>query len=128
MGKLSETDRIEYAARLMYFSFEELEVADRLEKLVKDPEAHAERFANLYRERPRGAIEVKLNYREADNLIAEEKQAIAKFMQADVERLRVARSNIIPDAVMNHVFEILSVTREQVLPLFATRWQGRSHR
>jgi hypothetical protein len=73
---LSENDRIEYAARLMYFGFEQAEVAERLEKLVKNPEGHEEHHAARFRNRPQGAVEAKLNPREFDAVMAEKKATI----------------------------------------------------
>ena len=43
------------------------------------------------------------------------KQAIERSMQADRERFEIELSNIIPDEVMNRAFELLSVTREEVV-------------
>jgi hypothetical protein len=38
-------------------------------------------------------------------------------MQADRERLAIEISNSIPDEVMNQAFELLGVTREQVVAI-----------
>ena len=92
----------------MCFSFEQEGVAERLEKLVKNPEDHHEHRAAQFRNFRQGAVEVKLNSLEAADRMAEEKATIANLMQGDIERLRIARSNIIPTDVMNQVFELLS--------------------
>jgi len=48
-------------------------------------------------------------------LMTSRKQAIERSMQADRERFEIELSNIIPDEVMNRAFELLSVTREEVV-------------
>ena len=98
----------------MCFSFEPEGVAERLEKLVKNPEDHHEHRAAQLRNSRQGAVFVQLNPLQFAQRMADDEQTIANLMQADVERLRITRSNIIPTDVMNQVFELLSVTREQV--------------
>ena len=121
MKKRSETDRIEYAAQLMHWSHAALMEAKQLRELVKDPETHRERYAAWNRNIHPGVIEVKLNHLQFADLQAREKQAIEDSMRADVERFQIALSNIIPDDVMNQVFELLSVTRQQV----SERWEAK---
>lgn len=123
MKELPEAERLEYAARLMDFTLAQLELAERLQKLVKNPEDHEKHYAP-YRDRRPFTVDVQLNprmskvQREQDNL------TITNQMRKDVEELRTARANIIPMDVMNEVFELLSVTPEQVR-LHSTKWQER---
>ena len=121
MKERSETDRIEYAAQLMHWSHAALMEAKRLGELIKDPETHRERYAAWYRNIHPGVIEAKLNHLQIADREAREKQAIEDSMKADVEIFRIARSKIIPDDVMNQVFELLSVTRQQV----SERWEAK---
>jgi len=46
-------------------------------------------------------------------------------MQADRERLAIEGSNSIPDEVMNQAFELLGVTREQVVEQLDTEQEER---
>ena len=46
-------------------------------------------------------------------LMMQEKAAISEQMEKNVEKLRIARSDVIPTEVMNQVFELLSVTDEK---------------
>lgn len=106
--------RIEYAARLMHFSMQAHKEAMRLRELVKDPEAHRERYAAFYRNLPQGPVDRKLNSEQFAHFMKTEEQQIERFMQADLDRSTIELSNVIPDEVMAQAFEVLSITREEV--------------
>ena len=106
--------RIEYAARLMHFSKQARKEAQRLGELVKDPQAHRERYAAFYRNLSQGPVERKLNSEQFAHLMETEKQQIERSMQADRDRLAIELSNVIPDEVMAQAFELLSITRQEV--------------
>jgi hypothetical protein len=107
--------RIEYAAQLMHFSKQAFKEARRLAELVKDPEDHRAHYSSRYwdlRQDPGGH---GLAPEQFAHLMTSRKQAIERSMQADRERLAIELSNVIPDEVMNRAFELLSVTREEVV-------------
>jgi hypothetical protein len=52
-------------------------------------------------------------------------ERIELSMQADRERLAIEFSNFIPDEVMNQAFELLGVTREQVVEQLDTEQEER---
>lgn len=106
--------RIEYAARLMRSSKQARKEAQRLGELVKDPQAHRERYAAFLRNLPQGPVEQKLNSAQFAHLMKTQEQQIERFMQADRDRLAIERSNVIPDEVMDQAFELLSITRQEV--------------
>jgi myosin heavy subunit len=116
MKQQSEGQRIQYAARLMYSSQQAFNEALRLRELVKNPEAHREHHAARYRNLPRDrGVEPRLNPAEFAHLMANEEKAIERSMQEDQRRMAIEFSKSIPDEVMNQAFELLSVTREQVV-------------
>ena len=127
MKERSETIRIEYAAQLMDWSHAALMEAKQLGELIKDPETHRVRYAAWNRNIHPGVIEVKLNHLQFADRVAREKQAIEDRMKADVENFRIASLKIIPDDVMNQVFELLSVTRQQVSERWEAKQQERKH-
>ena len=107
--------RIEYAAQLMHFSKQSFKEARRLEGLVNDPEAHRAHYGNrkLDLRHDPGGHGVPPEQFAALMTIREQK--IEESMRADRERLANELSNVIPDEVMNRAFELLSVTREEVV-------------
>ena len=121
----SEGQRIEYAARLMRFNKQAVKEAQRLAELVKNDEAHRERYAAYYRNLPQGSVEQKLTSEQFAQLMRSQKERIELSMQADWERLAIETSNFIPDEVMNQAFELLGVTREQVVEQLDTEQEER---
>jgi hypothetical protein len=125
MKQHSEGQRIEYAARLMDFHEQAVKRAQKLAELVRNPEAHREHHAARYRNLPQGPIEPKLNSAQFAQILTSQEQAIERSMQSDRERLGIEVSNFIPDEVMNQAFELLGVTREQVVEHLDTEQQDR---
>jgi hypothetical protein len=121
----SEGQRIEYAAQLMRFSEQAIKKAQRLAELVKNPEAHRERYAAYYRNLPQGPVEQKLTSEQFAQLMRSEEERVDLSMQADRDRLAIEISNFIPDEVMNQAFELLGVTREQVVEQLDTEQEER---
>ncbi len=121
----SEGQRIEYAARLMRFSEQAFKEAQRLAELVKNVEAHRERYAAYYRNLPQGPIEQKLTSGQFAQLMKIQEEKIELSMQADRERLAIEFSNFIPDEAMNQAFELLGVTREQIAKQLDTEQEER---
>jgi len=121
----SEGQRIEYAARLMRFSKEAFKETQRLAELVKNPGAHREHYAAYYRNLPQGCGEQKLTSGQFAQLMRSQEERIELSMQADRETLAIEISNIIPDEVMNQAFELLGVTREQVVEQLDTEQEDR---
>jgi len=121
----SEGQRIEYAARLMRFSEQAVKEAQGLKELVKNPQAHRERYAAYYRNLPQGPVEQKLPSEQFAQLMRSQEERIELSMEADRERLTIEISNFIPDEVMNQAFELLGVTREQVVEQFDTEQEER---
>jgi len=128
MKDFSVKERIEYAARLMSFSLNQSEVAERLEKLVENPNAHEQYFADKFRNRPQHRVDLGLNRFQIEASVMQEKAAISELMEKDVEKLRIARSDVIPTEVMNQVFELLSVTDEKVRPVALAKLQEHKRR
>ena len=93
---LSESERVEYAAQMMYFIYKQVEESRRLTTLLKEPEANEENCAPRYQEFPTGAIEIKRNEREEAGWLGEKKATISESMLPDAETLALARSNLIP--------------------------------
>lgn len=106
--------RIEYAARLMHFSKQARKKAEQLRELVKNPQAHREHYAAFLRNLPQGCVEQKLNSAQFAYLVKTQEQQIERTMQADRDRVAIELSNVIPDEVMDQVFELLSITRQEV--------------
>jgi hypothetical protein len=119
----SEGQRIKYAAQLMRFSEQASKETHRLAELVKNAEAHREHYAAYYRNLPQGPVEQKLTSERFAQLMRSQKERIELSMQADRERLAI--SNFIPDEVMNQAFELLGVTREQVVEQLDTEPEER---
>jgi hypothetical protein len=117
MKHRSEGQRIEYAARLMRFSEQAFKEAQRLAELVRNAEAHREHYAAYYRNLPQGPVEQKLTSEQFAQLMRSQEERIELSMQADRERLAIEISSSIPDEVMNQAFELLGVTREQVVAI-----------
>jgi hypothetical protein len=115
MEQYSEGQRIQYAARLMRFSEQALKKAHQLERLVNNPEAHRKPYADMYWKAASGPIERKLTSQQFAQFNKIQEEKIEGSMQADRERLAFESSNIVPEEVMNQAFELLSVTREQVV-------------
>ena len=111
----SEGQRIEYAARLMRFSEEAFKQAQELAELVKDREAHRGHHAALCWNLLRGPVEQKLSDEQFAQVKKGVEEKIERSMQADLEKLGIEVSNSIPDEVLNQAFELLGVTREQVV-------------
>jgi len=128
MKDFSENERIECAARLMSFSLKQSEVVERLEKLLENPDAHEEYYAHKFRNRPQDRVDLKLNPLQIEESRRQEKAAISELMEKDVEKLRIARSDVIPTEVMNQVFELLSVTDEKVRPVALAKLQEHKRR
>ena len=123
MKDFSETERIEYAARLMSFSLKQSEVTEQLEKLLENPNAHEDYYAEKFRNRPRDRVDLKVNPFQFEESLRQEKAAILELMEEDVEKLPIARSYVIPIEVMNQVSELLSVTDEKVRPVALAKLQ-----
>jgi hypothetical protein len=104
--------RIKYAARLMHFSEQASKKAQRLAELVMNPEAQRTHSADWYWKSIQGPLgPPKLN---PEQFATCQEQAIERSMQADKKKFEFELSNVIPDEEMNQVFELLSVTREEV--------------
>ena len=125
MKENSEGQRIKYAARLMRFSEQAHKDAMRLGELVKNPEAHRERYAAHHRNLRQGPIEQKCSSEQFAQIKRSQEERIELSMQADRERLAIELSNIIPDDVMNQAFELLGVIREQVVQQLDTEQEKR---
>ena len=128
MKDFPEKERIEYAARLMSFSLKQSEVDERLEKLVENPNAHEEYFADKFRNRPQHRVDLRLNPSQIEASVMQEKAAISEQMEKNVEKLRIARSDVIPTEVMNQVFELLSIADEKVRPVALAKLQEQKRR
>jgi hypothetical protein len=115
MEQYSEGERIQYAARLMCFSEQAHQNADQLERLVNNAEAHRKQYADMYWKAATGPIEQKLTSEQFADFNRSQEERIERSMQADRERLALQFSRIVPEEVMNQAFELLSVTRKQVL-------------
>lgn len=115
MEQHSEGQRIQYAAHLMRFSEQALKKAHQLAGLVDNPEAHRKPYADMYWKAASGPIERKLTSQQFAQVNRIQEEKIEQSMQADRERLAFEFSNIVPEEVMNQAFELLSVTREQVV-------------
>ena len=121
----SEDQRIEYAARLMRFSEQALEQARRLAELVKNAEAHRRYYVAYYRSLPQGPVEQKRTSEQFAEVMRIEEEGIALRMREDRQRLAIEISNSIPDEVMNQAFELLGVTRKQVVERLDTEQEER---
>ena len=106
--------RIEYAARLMHISKQARKKALQLRELVKNPQAHRERYAAFLRNLPQGPVEQKLNDAQFAHLMKTQEQQIERSMQEDRDRFASELSKVIPDEVMDQAFELLSITRQEV--------------
>jgi hypothetical protein len=115
MKDYSQGQRIEYAARLMRFSEQAFKEAQRLAELVENAEAHRQHYAAYFRNLPQGSVEQKRTAEQFAELWRSLEERIERCMQADRERLPIEISNLIPDEVMNQAFDLLGVTREQVV-------------
>jgi hypothetical protein len=115
MKQQSEGQRIQYAARLMHLSEKASKEAQRLLELVKDPEAHRKRYFDHYWNLQQGPIEQKLYPEQFDQLRKGVEERIKRSMRADREKLAIEISNRIPEEAMAQAFELLGVTREQVV-------------
>ena len=125
MKHQSEGQRIEYAARLMSFSEQAFKQCRRLAELVKNAEAHREHYSTYYWNLRQGAVEQKCTSEQFAQIMRNQEEEIERFMQADRERLAIENSNIIPDEAMNQAFELLGVTREQVVTQLDTEREER---
>jgi parvulin-like peptidyl-prolyl isomerase len=74
---------------------------------------------------PQGPVEQKLSSEQFAQLMRSQEERIELSMQADRERLTIEGSNFIPDEVMDQAFELLGVTREQVVQQFDTEEEER---
>jgi hypothetical protein len=120
-----EGQRIKYAARLMRFSEQASKETHRLAELVKNAKAHREHYAAYYRNLPQGPVEQKLTSEQFAQLMRSQEERIEPSVQADRERLAIEISNFIPDEVMNQAYELLGVTREQVVEQLGTEQEER---
>jgi hypothetical protein len=111
----SEGQRIEYAAQLMRISGQALKDALRLAELVKNAEAHRELYAAHFRNLPQGPIEQKRTAEQFAEFMRSQEEMIERSVEADRKRITIEFSKFIPDEVMNQAFELLGVTREQVV-------------
>ena len=125
MKGCSEGKHIKYAAELMGLSEHASKEARRLTELVTDPEAHRERYAAYYWNLRQGPVEQKLNSEQFAQLMSIEKERTELSMRADWEKLAFETSSIIPEEVMNQAFELLGVTREQVVKQLDTEQEER---
>ena len=125
MKDRSESQRIEYAAQLMRFSEQAFMKAQRLAELVRNTEAHRQRYAAYYRNLLQGPVEQKLTPEQSAQLMRSQEERIESSMQADRERLAIENSNSIPEEKMNQAFELLGVTREQVVKHLDTEQEER---
>ena len=73
-------------------------------------------------------MDLGLNRFQIEASVMQEKAAISELMEKDVEKLRIARSDVIPTEVMNQVFELLSVTDEKVRPVALAKLQEHKRR
>jgi hypothetical protein len=99
----------------MHFSQKARKEASRLGELMENPEAHRRRHAARYETLRPGCIQQNLNSLEFAALLASQEQAIERYMREDRERFSFEFSNIISAQLMNQAFELLSVTREEVV-------------
>ena len=113
------------AAQLMHFSDQPFKEAQRLGKLVKDPEAHRAHYSSRFWDSGQDPGGHGLAPEQFTHLMTSRKQAIERSMQADRERFAIELSNVIPDEVMNRAFELLSVTREEVVRQLDAKQQER---
>jgi hypothetical protein len=126
MKDLCAGKRIEYAARLIHFSEQARKEANRLAELVENPEAHRELHAAWRRNLPRGPFEPpKLNPEQVAFLMQNEKEAIERSMQEDRDRFALECLNVIPEEVINQAFQLLGVSREEVVRQLDTEEQQR---
>ena len=92
---------------------------------MKNVEAHRERYAAYYRNLRPGPVEQKLTPEQFAQRMRSQKESIELSMQADRDRLAIEISKFIPDEVMNQAFELLGVTREQVVKQLDTEQEER---
>jgi hypothetical protein len=115
MEQHSEGQRIQYAAQLMSFSEQALKNAHQLERLVNNPEAHRKAYADTCWKAASSRIGQQLTSEQFAQAKRIQEEMIERSMQAYREKLAFEFSNVVPEEVMNLAFEVLSVTREQVV-------------
>jgi hypothetical protein len=82
---------------------------------VKNPEAHRAYYTSRNWNLGQDPLGHGLAPEQFVYLMTSQEQAIAQSMQEDKKKFKLELSNIIPDEVMDRAFELLSVTREEVV-------------